>query len=89
MLSNILNRLQNVNRFLLNVTTNSSNTRRQLTSLTASFLKDSKESADKESAKIVITEDLPPIPPDLGFRGNDEHLALFEIQRINNTFKYG
>ncbi len=52
--------------------------------------KDTKVSGPSEAkTKIIISEEQPPIPPSLGFPGNDDHRAIFEIQRINNSFKYG
>ncbi len=43
---------------------------------------------NKES-NYVITEDLPPIPPNYGWRGDENIKNIYEIRRIKASFKYG
>ena len=43
---------------------------------------------NKES-NYVITEDLPPIPPNYGWRGDENIKNIYEIRRIKTSFKYG
>ena len=38
---------------------------------------------------IVLTEELPPIPPNLGWVGNESIKSRFEMRRIQESFKYG
>lgn len=42
-----------------------------------------------DDEKIVLTEELPPIPPNLGWVGNESIKSRFEMRRIQESFKYG
>lgn len=62
------------------------------------FKKDPKTSDDKPIGsdksdisikKITLTEDLPPIPPNLGWPGDEDIKSIFEIKKIERSFKYG
>ena len=49
----------------------------------------SKNSDANKSDDIILTEQLPPIPPNLGYRGDENLRSLFEIKKIKASFRYG
>ena len=50
---------------------------------------DKKSNTPKPSSNIVLTEDLPPIPPDYGWSKDENLKTLIDIKRITSSFKYG
>lgn len=44
---------------------------------------------DSKDSKIILTEDLPEIPPNYGFPGDENIKSLYELKKINRSFKYG
>lgn len=48
-----------------------------------------KLTTDSDDSKIILTEDLPEIPPNYGFIGDENIRSLYEIKKINRSFKYG
>lgn len=58
------------------------------------FLKSDDKTTDSNQSsssntKLVLTEDLPQIPPNLGFPGDENVRTIFEKRRISKSFKYG
>ncbi|RNA19566.1 putative 28S ribosomal mitochondrial [Brachionus plicatilis] len=45
--------------------------------------------ADSDDSKIILTEDQPEIPPNYGFPGNEDVRSIYEMKKINRSFKYG
>ena len=45
--------------------------------------------AKSEVDPIILTEDLPPIPPNYGFVGDSNVEAIHKINKIRASFKYG
>ena len=43
----------------------------------------------KKEPVIQLTEEMPPIPPNLGFPGDENVEALYRLHDIRKTFKYG
>ena len=43
----------------------------------------------KKPIEISLTEELPPIPPNYGWTGDDNIKSLFEMKKIRESFKYG
>lgn len=43
----------------------------------------------KKAIDYPLTEELPPIPPDYGWPGDDNFKSLFEMKQIRESFKYG
>lgn len=44
---------------------------------------------DSKDSKIILTEDLPEIPPNYGFPGDENVKSLYEMKKIRRSFKYG
>ena len=54
----------------------------------------SSEPEDKQNKNVTsipfnLTEDLPPIPENYGYPGDENVKTLFELKRIRASFKYG
>ena len=43
----------------------------------------------REPIKFPLTEELPPIPPNYGWVGDDNFKSLFEMKKIRDSFKHG
>ena len=44
---------------------------------------------NSKSDNLILTEQLPPIPPNYGYVGDENIYALHEINRIRKSFRYG
>ncbi len=42
-----------------------------------------------QTENFILSEDQPPIPPNYGYRGDENVKNLFELKRIRTSFKYG
>ncbi|CAF0784961.1 unnamed protein product [Brachionus calyciflorus] len=42
-----------------------------------------------DDSKIILTENLPEIPPNYGFPGDENIRSIYEIKKINRSFQYG
>lgn len=57
---------------------------------TTSVLADSEAANEsKKTIGITLTEELPPIPPNYGWTGDENIKSLFEMKKIRESFKYG
>jgi hypothetical protein len=43
----------------------------------------------REPINFRLTEELPPIPPNYGWIGDDNFKSLFEMKKIRDSFKHG
>ncbi len=42
-----------------------------------------------DNDKLVLSEPQPPIPPNLGFPGDENHESVFKMRQIKASFKHG
>ena len=49
----------------------------------------SSSSSSGSVSPIPVTEPLPPIPPNYGYRGDENIKSMFEIKKIRKSFRYG
>lgn len=54
-------------------------------STTKTLSKDEKKPTDD----FILSEDLPPIPPNYGFPGDENIKSIYELKKIKSSFQYG
>lgn len=52
-------------------------------------LKKEEDNKNEPTIKIKLTEELPPIPPNYGFPGDENLKTYFELKRIKDSFEIG
>lgn len=45
--------------------------------------------SNSDDKKFILTEDLPQIPPNYGFPGDENIRSMYELKKINRSFQYG